>query len=801
MKIKNKICILIAAIILITVFPSASLAAGNLIKNGDFEKNADNWTGTRASIEYCKTDAHLNSAGCIKVQTVSAYGMAAQRVALEKNVSYQVTAWVKLEKGTASVSAQMIMGHGGSEYGYLAAGTRVTDEWTKLSAVYKYTGVNKTGAAQFFLQLDYNNGCPPITYYMDDVSVIPIGNSGPVYRETETAENETAVNTGFDDDANGYTLNNARIYVTEGEGYDNSRYCARVSPTGNFGTVGQNLKLEKGRNYILSAAVKMDKGQSEFMYAISYDGHTEYIQTGEMIYDNWKKIEVDYLYTGNDGDVNISLCTGKSKSVFYLDDFSVKSGEKREITENNQTLPENTDGKCRAAVNNKIIKFTVAPYINNDYMMVQLSGLSETLNLRYEVNGGKISIAKGKKKCSAEIGSAFVSDKDGTAYYTESPVMKHGHVMIPIGAVLKCLGIDYSYDSSSKTVLITAGEPVYYLSALAEKTGDITVGYIGGEVTNGEYLTDKEKYSWRAKTTEWLKEYFDECQVTEINASRSYTDSVLASYRVENDLLKYDPDIVFIEFAPDDENNDVAAESMEALIRKIKIHNSDTVIVAVNTASQNMLEEYIKLETPSVTEKYSRVFDYYNILSINAGKALAEKAGSADKIKSYIPHDSIANSSAQSIYAGAVTDALKNALDNAGKYTPSAMKKALSGKYENGNLITADKLNGNGFEKNAEYLYGSEPGAEIKYTFTGKSIGIYWQSGPDTGDIEYSIDGGDFKTATTFNEMSSRLYTYDYKILEDNMSEKEHTLILKIKNTKNAASSGYNIRIYGLLVN
>lgn len=803
MKIRNKIyCILLSLTVLITILPTAVLAAGNLVKNGDFEKSADGWTGTRASIEYCKTDAHLNSSGCIKVNTVSTYGMAAQRVSLEKNVSYQVTAWVKLEKGASSVAAQMIMSHGGSEYGYLAAGTRVTDEWTKLSAVYKYTGANKTGAAQFFLQLDYNNGCPPITYYLDDISITPIGAGGPVYRETEIADNEIAQNIGFDDDVIGYTSKNAQLYAIEGDGYNNSRYCARVSATGDFGSVGQTLKLERGRNYRLSAAVKMDKGQSGFMYVISHDGHTEYMQLGETVYNTWKTVEVNYLYTGKDNsDVNISLCSGKGKSVFYLDDFSVKAEDKRDIGDESLTLPENTDGKCRAAVNNKIIEFTVAPYISNDYMMAELSHLSEALNLRYEINGNKISIAKGKRKCGAEIGNAFISDKDGTAYHTEPPIMKYGHVMIPIGAVLKSLGIDYVYDDASKTVLITMGEPVYYLSALADKTENITVGYIGGEVTNGEYLTDKEKYSWRAKTTEWLKEYFDECNVTEINASKSYTDSVLALYRAENDLLKYNPDIVFIEFAPNDENNDNAAESIEALIRKIKAHNSDTVIVAVNTASQNMLKEYINLQTPSVMEKYSRVFDYYNILSINAGKTLAEKVGSEDKIKNYIPHDSIANSSAQSIYADTVTGMLKNALDNAGSYTIAKIKNALSNKYKNGELISADKLLGEGFEKEAECLSGSKPGSEIKYSFNGTSIGVYWQSGPDTGDIEYSIDGGDFKTATSFNEINSRLYTYGYKILEDNMTEKEHTITIRIKDTKNASSSGYNIRIYGLLVN
>ena len=436
---KKKICILLVLIMIALSIPSGVLAASNLIVNGDFEKNVDNWAGTRASMEHIKTGAHLNSEGCMKVKTTSAYGMTSQTVELEKNVAYQVTVWVKLEEGASTVSAQIIMGHGGSEYGYIAKGTRVSDEWTKLSGTYKYTGKNKTGRASMYLQLDYNNGCPPITYYLDDISVTAIGNSGPVYRETEIDDNEIAQNIGFDSGADGYITSNASIAVVEGDGYNNTRYSARIAGTGDFGSVGQKVKLERGRKYTLSAAVKMEKGQSEFTFAVNNGLYTEYLKASDMVYDVWKKVSVAYLYTGEDNaDVSIMVRSGKSKVVFYLDEFSVISGELTELPDE-VAIPENQSNQCRVAVNNKILESTVKPYINNDYMLAELSSLAEGLNLHYSIDGDTITVQKGKKRCIMTVGRSFASDKSGTAKHIEPPVLKYGRVMIPVGFVLKMI--------------------------------------------------------------------------------------------------------------------------------------------------------------------------------------------------------------------------------------------------------------------------------------------------------------------------------------------------------------------------
>lgn len=807
MRLKKKISSLLTCIIVAVSIAVPSYAAGDLVTNGTFEKNTDGWNPTRAMIEHIREDSHGGSQGCMKIQTTSGYGMASQSLKLEKNVPYQVTAWVKLEKGTKSVPGQIIMGHSGSEYGFVAAGTTVTEEWTKLSAVYKYTGKNKTGAASIYLQLDYNNGCPPITYYLDDISVTPIGQSGPVWRETDTADNEICQNIGFDDAAQGYITKNAGMTVVNGEGYDGSRYSAKVTGTGDFGAIGQSVKMEKGRIYHLSAAVKMDKGQSEFTYAIESDAQREYIKAGEMVYDDWKKIGIDYLYTGEDGQkVNVMLRAGKARVVYWVDDFSVIPGDMSELSMETK-IPENSKDQYRVAVNNKILQSPVKPYISNDYMFAELSSLAEGLNLRYTAEGKLITIQRGKYKCQMEVGSFFASNAEETAIPVEAPAYRNGRIMVPVGFLLRSMGLTYSYDNANKTVLVTADEPDERLSALidhAVSTKKILVGYFGGEVTNGEFMVNQKKNSWRAITTAWLQNYFSDCEVTEVNAALSYTDSKLGVYRIDKDLLSQNPDIVFLDFAADDENQKDAGKTIEGIVRKIKKYNPDTVIVAVNTASTNMLREYIGGAEPKVIEAYREIFDYYNILTVNAGKALAQKIGDVNGITGYLAYDSIAKDKAHAFYAQLVTEALDHALTNADRYHPSELKEALYGEYDNCELILAEQLSGDGFsikdDDFGKYLWSNQPGAELTYQFKGRNIGIYWQSGPDTGNIEYSIDGKAFKSATSATPNSPRFYLHQYVTLEEDLNTGEHTLKIRVKDEKDSSSSGYNIRVYGLMV-
>ena len=102
---------------------------------------------------------------------------------------------------------------------------------------------------------------------------------------------------------------------------------------------------------------------------------------------------------------------------------------------------------------------------------------------------------------------------------------------------------------------------------------------------------------------------------------------------------------------------------------------------------------------------------------------------------------------------------------------------------------------------NVPILETSQPGAMLKLNFTGKAIGLFVTSGPDAGILEYSIDGSDFKAADQFTQWSKELHLPWLIMLNDELPDVKHTLILRMSIDKNPESNGNVCRIHQFVVN
>ena len=113
---------------------------------------------------------------------------------------------------------------------------------------------------------------------------------------------------------------------------------------------------------------------------------------------------------------------------------------------------------------------------------------------------------------------------------------------------------------------------------------DITVVYFGGSITQGamtypwqgvnrdgqpyDYsaVSDPEVFSWRARTFTWLKKQYEKRpgQFHRVNAAIGATDSELGAYRLARHVLAAKPDLLFIEFAINDNGVGPLSDNPEA---------------------------------------------------------------------------------------------------------------------------------------------------------------------------------------------------------------------------------------------
>lgn len=118
---------------------------------------------------------------------------------------------------------------------------------------------------------------------------------------------------------------------------------------------------------------------------------------------------------------------------------------------------------------------------------------------------------------------------------------------------------------------LSTGDPARFRKALekAENGGELTVAYIGGSITEG-YTVEPEQ-CWAYLTYRQLCEKYPDAKINYVNAGLSGTPSTLGLIRCDRDVIEPfgDPDIVYVEFAVNDDSSAVTKEAYESLVRKL----------------------------------------------------------------------------------------------------------------------------------------------------------------------------------------------------------------------------------------
>ena len=343
------------------------------------------------------------------------------------------------------------------------------------------------------------------------------------------------------------------------------------------------------------------------------------------------------------------------------------------------------------------------------------------------------------------------------------------------------------------------------------------VAFIGGSIT--------EMNGYTALTEAMLRARFPSCAFRFLNAGISSTCSDTGAFRIGQDVFaEMTPDLLFIEFAVNDNQDghlkrSETSRAMEGMVRMAYARNPRMDIVFLYSANESHNESYRNGRTPREIRAMETVASCYGIPSVNFAQVVGARlaAGEFDWTKDFGGvHPALFGSRIYASLIGELLDAAEkkgkterkrpralldpNSLVHAHFAAPSAAE--YDEKWTLG-IPDWKRLPG---EKRARFtalptLFTETPGAELFLEFSGSAIGLFLTAGPDAGIVEYSIDGGRFRSADLYHAYSAGLHYPRTRMLAGTLSRGKHTMILRVSEKHNEKSSGHAVRIIAFAEN
>ena len=286
---------------------------------------------------------------------------------------------------------------------------------------------------------------------------------------------------------------------------------------------------------------------------------------------------------------------------------------------------------------------------------------------------------------------------------------------------------------------------------------NVTVAFIGGSITQGDYC-------YRLQISKFMEKKWPGVRFTWLNAGVSGTGTDLGAFRIGEQVLRHDPDLVFVEFAV----NGAYAEGMEGIVRQIINNDSTTDICLIYTIKTGETCDYQAGGMPKSVQALEKVAEHYSLPSIHLGMEASalEKDGrllwkgkKADG-KILFSNDGIhPSTSGGNLYAAALARGLEkmSARDNpkphllpsepvfgakwdiAGMYIPSEIAE-FDGNWKE--VRTADRpelRKFSGWFDTVLTSYRKE--SVLHFAFEGDMFGLFDVGGPEVGQLEVLIDG------------------------------------------------------------
>ncbi|MEG1749198.1 MAG: hypothetical protein RR249_05855 [Tannerellaceae bacterium] len=326
--------------------------------------------------------------------------------------------------------------------------------------------------------------------------------------------------------------------------------------------------------------------------------------------------------------------------------------------------------------------------------------------------------------------------------------------------------------------------------------GKARVAFLGGSITEME--------GWRAMICADLKQRFPNTEFDCVAAGIGSTGSTPGAFRLEQDVLsKGKIDLLFVEAAVNDDTNHFnyveQTRGMEGEVRHALLSNPEMDIIMLHFIYDPFIPIFDGGKTPDVILNHERVANHYLIPSINLAQEIAERMRRNEfnwkKFGGTHPAPF-----GHAYYAAAINQLLDEmwTADAPIKAHAIPEKPLDEYSYTHGKLIDVQKAQlGKGWQYVASWhpkdqastrngfvdvpmIETTKAGSQLKFSFSGTAIGLFCVAGPEAGIVEYSVDGAPFKTLDTYTEWSGNLYIPWVYMLESELENKPHQLLLRM---------------------
>ena len=366
-------------------------------------------------------------------------------------------------------------------------------------------------------------------------------------------------------------------------------------------------------------------------------------------------------------------------------------------------------------------------------------------------------------------GSSVVSSADSSEAQTTSSVSESDS---SVDESSQTSSIDESdlteeqiYDNMVERSLMDLGnlERMSKFIEKLENKQEVTIAFIGGSITEG--LTAGPEKCWAKLTYDRLCEKYPDTKINYVNAGLSGTPSVLGNIRLQRDVLDYKPDMVFVEFAVNDGNDQIYKDSYDAMVRKILSQENQPAVALYFTVikSGHTCEAYM-----------SEVGKAYGLPMVSLNNVLAHEFETGRmKWEDYSDDESHPNEWGHKM----TSDLIMNMFDKAtekiktmGELTISPLPEAwvYSDRFADMTFIdrthSSDKLTISStgtFTTDTETLtsfpdgwtYKGKPsGCEpMEFEFTGKNLMLVYRcdNSKTYGSLRFTVDGEEYSTIAT----------------------------------------------------